>query len=102
MAEMFVNYDFEWDPVKAKANRRKHGVGFDQAATVFRDPRALSLFDDVHSKNEERWVTLGISAGGVLLVVHHMFEEMNENTIRIRIFSSRKATKNEAGQYGEG
>ena len=95
-----VNYDFEWDPVKAKLNYRKHGIGFDQAATVFRDPRAMSVFDDAHSKTEDRWITLGVSAGGGLFVVHHTFEEMNENTIRIRIFSSRKATKNEASQYG--
>ena len=96
-----MNYDFEWDPDKARLNRQKHGVGFDQAATVFRDPRAVSVFDDAHSKTEDRWITLGVSAGGGLLVVHHTFEEMNENTIRIRIFSSRKATKNETGQYGE-
>lgn len=95
-----MNYDFEWDPVKAKSNQRKHGVGFDQAATVFRDPRAVSVFDDAHSETEDRWITQGVSAGGGLLVVHHTFEEMNENTIRIRIFSSRKATENEAGQYG--
>jgi uncharacterized protein len=96
-----VNYDFEWDPDKAKSNQRKHGIGFDQAATVFRDPRAMSVFDDAHSETEDRWITLGVSAGGGLLVVHHTFEEMNENTIRIRIFSSRKATKNEVEQYGE-
>ena len=96
-----MNCDLEWDPDKARLNRQKHGVGFDQAATVFRDPRAVSVFDNAHSKTEDRWITLGVSAGGGLLVVHHTFEEMNENTIRIRVFSSRKATKNEAGQYGE-
>ena len=96
-----MNYDFEWDPNKAQSNQRKHGVRFDQAATVFRDPRAVSVFDDTHSKADDRWITLGISASGALLVVHHTFEEMKENTIRIRIFSSRKATKNEAGQYRE-
>ena len=96
-----MNYDFEWDPDKAKSNRRKHGVRFEQAATVFRDPRAVSVFDDAHSKTGDRWVTLGLSSGGGLLIVCHTFEEKNENTIRIRIFSSRKATKNEAGQYGE-
>ena len=96
-----VNYDFEWDPEKAKRNCQKHGVGFDQAATVFRDPRALSVFDDTHSNAEDRWITLGVSAGGGLMVVHHTFEVISENTIRIRIFSSRKATKREAGQYGE-
>jgi hypothetical protein len=96
-----VIYDFEWDPNKARLNRQKHGVGFDQATTVFRDPRAVSVFDDTHSKTEDRWITLGVSAAGGLLVVHHTFEEMNANTIRIRIFSSRKATKNEISQYGE-
>ena len=95
-----MKYDFEWDPAKAKMNRRKHGVGFEHAATVFRDPRAVSVFDDAHSKAEDRWITLGVSAGGGLLVVHHTFEETDENTVRIRIFSSRKATKNEADQYG--
>jgi len=95
-----VNCDFEWDPDKAKLNRQKHDVGFDHAATVFRDPRAMSVFDDAHSHSEDRWITLGVSAGGGLLVVHHTFEEIGENKIRIRIFSSRKATKNEARQYG--
>ena len=95
-----MNYNFEWDPDKAKLNQRKHGVGFEQAATVFRDPRALSVFDEAHSQTEERWMTLGVAAGGGLLIVHHTFKEMNANTIRIRIFSSRKATKNETEQYG--
>lgn len=96
-----MNYDFEWDPHKARMNRQKHGVGFEHAATVFRDPRALSVFDDTHSRGEDRWVTLGVSAGGRILVVHHTFEEVTTNTIRIRIFSSRKATKKEIAQYGE-
>jgi len=95
-----MKFDFEWDPEKAKANRRKHGVGFEHATTIFRDPRAVSLSDDVHSGTEDRWVTLGISAGGGLLVVHHTFAEVNGNTIRIRIFSSRKAREKEIAQYG--
>ncbi|MEI8242478.1 MAG: BrnT family toxin [bacterium] len=94
-----MKYDFAWDPVKAKANRQKHGVDFEHAATVFRDPKAISVFDDTHSNAEDRWITLGISAGGGLFAVHHTFEEIDENTIRIRIFSSRKATKNETAQY---
>ena len=96
-----MNYDFGWDPDKGKLNRQKHGVGFDQAATVFRDPRAVSVFDDAHSRMEDRLITLGVSANGGLLVVHHTFQEVNESTIRIRIFSSRKATKKETAQYGE-
>ncbi|MFH0921277.1 MAG: BrnT family toxin [Fibrobacterota bacterium] len=96
-----MNYDFEWDLNKAKSNRQKHGISFEQAAIVFRDPRLVSVFDETHSNIEDRWITLGISAGGGLLVVHHTFEEINDNKIRIRIFSSRKATKNETRQYGE-
>ena len=96
-----MDYDFEWDPNKALLNRRKHGAAFEQAATVFRDPRAVSVFDGAHGGREDRWITLGLSASGGLLVVHHTFEEVNAQTVRIRIFSSRKATKNEAGQYGE-
>ena len=96
-----MNYDFEWDPNKAESNHRKHGVRFEHATTVFRDPRAVSVLDDTHSKKEDRWITLGISAGGRLLAVHHTFEELNANTVRIRIISSRRATKREASQYGE-
>lgn len=96
-----MDYDFEWDPNKARVNRRKHGVAFEQATTVFRDPRAMSIYDDAHSEGEDRWITLGLSAGGRLLAVNHTFEELNSHTVRIRIFSSRKATKNEAHQYRE-
>lgn len=96
-----VQYDFEWDPQKAHRNRRKHGVSFDQALTVFRDPRAASLYDDEHSETEDRWVTLGLSAGGALLVVHHTFDEVDAMHVRIRIFSSRKATPEQIKQYAE-
>lgn len=95
-----MNYDFEWDTNKARLNLRKHGVSFEQAATVFRDPRAVSVFDAAHNRTEDRWITLGISASGGLLVVHHTFEEVNRMTVRIRIISSRHPTKNEVEQYG--
>ena len=55
---MEVNYNFEWDPRKARDNRDKHGVAFDEAATVFKDPRAISMFDPDHSETEDRWVTM--------------------------------------------
>jgi len=96
-----MRYDFEWDPEKARLNRRKHSVSFEQGATVFRDPKAASLYDDAHSKTEDRWVTLGLSSGSGLLVVHHTFEEIDANHARIRIFSCRKATPNQIRQYGE-
>ena len=96
-----VQYDFEWDPGKARRNRRKHRVSFEHGATVFRDPRAASLYDRDHSETEDRWITLGLSAGGGLLVVHHTFDEIDANHIRIQIFSCRKATPDQMRQYGE-
>ena len=95
-----MDYNFEWDPAKAAANRRKHHVSFEEAATVFLDPRAKSLFDDAHSEQEDRWITLGVSSVGRLLVVCHTFQTMNKATSMIRIFSCRKATTRESVQYG--
>ena len=96
-----VRNEFEWDPQKARWNRRKHGVGCEQAATVFRNPRAASLYDQEHSEAEDRWITLGISATGKLLVVNHTFQEVDDACILIRIFSCRKAATQEREQYGE-
>ncbi len=66
-----------------------------------RDSKAISIFDTDHSKTEERWITLGISEKGRLLVVIHTFQEESEDNVTIRIISSRKATKKEAETYGE-
>jgi len=96
-----MQYNFEWNPDKNKGNQKKHGVAFDQAATVFRDPRVLSLYDHEHSSKEDRWITLGLSATGGILVVNHTFDELDSDTVNIRIFSSRKATKQEIKQYSE-
>jgi uncharacterized DUF497 family protein len=95
-----VRIDFEWDPGKARLNAGKHGVSFELAATVFRDPGAVSVFDGPHSRREDRWLTLGIASNGGLLVVHHTFEETDENRARVRIISSRRATKTKAGSTG--
>ena len=93
-------YNFEWDPKKASSNNNKHKVSFELAATIFNDPMALSLFDEKHSsKVEERWVSIGISSLGNLLVVVHTFKEVSGDTSVIRIISARKATKNERKQY---
>lgn len=94
-----MNYNFEWDPNKARSNRTKHGVTFEEAATVFHDPRALTIYDPDHSITEDRWITLGISGSGRLLVVCHTFRDENKESASIRIFSSRKATKKEMKQY---
>ncbi len=98
---MTANYDFEWDSKKARENRDKHGVGFDEAATVFRDSQAISIFDPEHSANEDRWITLGISEKGRLLVVVHTFREKCDDAVSIRIISCRKASKHEKTRYGE-
>jgi uncharacterized DUF497 family protein len=59
-------FHFEWDPAKARQNARKHRVTFERGATVFLDPNALSLFDEKHSDEEERWITLGLDQTGAL------------------------------------
>ncbi len=94
-----VRYNFEWDPEKAKGNLVKHEVAFESAATVFLDPIALSVFDEDHSGDEERWITMGFDRSGALLVVHHTFHNVDESTCSVRVISARKATKTEARQY---
>jgi uncharacterized DUF497 family protein len=101
MAERFV-YRFAWDPVKAAANRAKHGIPFEQAATVFRDPLALSRYDEEHSETEERWLTLGEDETGTLLVVSHTFEELSDEEALVRVISAREATAHERAQYESG
>jgi hypothetical protein len=96
-----LQYNFEWDPQKAKSNIAKHTVGFEQAATVFRDPRAITVYDNSHSEEEDRWLTLGISANGNLLVISHTFKKIDKESVLIRIISCRKATKSEHKQYIE-
>jgi uncharacterized protein len=83
---------FEWDPVKAASNRRKHGVSFEEAATVFLDPLARTQPDPDHSHGEHRYLLLGVSfALHTLLVVHV------ERADRLRILSARLATRKERG-----
>ena len=98
---MAVNYNFDTDPIKARDNLHKHGVAFEEAATVFKDPKAISIFDPDHSETEDRWVTMGISEKGRLLLVIHTFRKEGEEAVTIRIISGRKATKHETASYGE-
>ena len=97
-----MRYQFDWDPSKEASNVRKHQINFRRAATIFRDPSQLSVFDDEHSKEEERWITLGIDSSGVLRVVIHTYEQVSEDRCEIRIISARKATLAESNQYKEG
>ncbi len=87
---------FEWDQRKSAANKRKHGVSFEEAATVFSDERALLLSDPGHSDEEDRFVLLGLSASLLTLVVCHCYRKGEKV---IRIISARKATRSERTQY---
>lgn len=88
-------YRFTWDAAKAAGNALKHGVRFELAATVFNDPLALSRYDEDHSEQEERWVTLGQAENGMLLVVVHTFEQPGAHEARVRIISARPASAHE-------
>jgi uncharacterized DUF497 family protein len=88
--------NFEWDPGKARQNRRKHRVSFHEAATVFGDLFSLTVPDPDHSISEQRFITIGMSsAGRVLIVAHTDRDEI------IRIISARKTTQRERKQYEE-
>ncbi len=96
-----MNYNFEWDPNKAKTNSIKHKIDFDRAVSVFKDTNAISIYDDEHSESEDRWVTIGMDYETRTLVVVHTFMSIDENNCNIRIISARKATKNEQKIYTE-
>ncbi len=87
---------FQWDENKNAVNKKKHGISFEEAKTVFYDEEALLIDDPEHSKDEERFIILGFSNMANMLVVCHCYRE---NETVIRIISARKATKNEAKQY---
>lgn len=88
--------NFVWDADKASQNLRKHKVAFDEAVTVFRDPLSITVPDPDHSVEEERYIDIGMSDKGQILVV--VYAEVN----LIRIISSRKATRSERRQYESG
>lgn len=87
---------FTWDENKNQINQVKHGISFEEAKTVFYDPSALVIDDPEHSKEEERFIILGLSETAKLLVVCHCYRAAD--TV-IRIISARKATKTESKYY---
>jgi uncharacterized protein len=86
--------EFEWDAGKAAANLAKHGVGFPEAMGVFGDPLEVTIADPVHSRREARFVSIGLSEAGRLLVVVY-----TERERRIRIISAREAAPRERRHY---
>jgi uncharacterized DUF497 family protein len=88
---------FNWDPIKAAENQRRHGVSFEEATTVFGDPLAVTFFDPDHSEDEQRFLTFGYSRAGRLLVVVHM-----DRGSTVRLISSRSVTNRERRLFDEG
>jgi len=97
-----MNYNFEWDINKARTNLSKHKISFESATSVFRDERAISISDEEHSEDEERWIIIGVDEATRTLVVIHTFISIDKNSCNIRLISARKATKKEQKIYKEG
>jgi uncharacterized DUF497 family protein len=89
--------EFEWDDAKSEANERKHGVSFTEAMTVFGDPLALTGYDPRHSDDEDRFITMGTSEGGRLLIVSH-----TDRGDIVRLISAREASRREWRDYEDG
>ena len=87
---------FDWDTDKAAANLRKHGITFEAATTVFSDPLALTYYDADHSADEDRYLTIGFSSSGTMVVVSHT--ERGDST---RLISARSATSSERRAYSD-
>lgn len=85
---------FEWDNKKAQSNKRKHGISFEEASTVFGDRLSVTIPDSSHSIGEDRFVTIGISINDKLIVVVHA-----DRDDIIRIIGARRATRHEREQY---
>ena len=92
------DFDFQWDPAKAAANAKKHGVSFDEAKTVFSDVLARLIPDPDSSHGEERFIILGESIASRLLIVCHCYRDKGDV---IRLISARKADKRERKIYKE-
>lgn len=93
-----MNLVFEWDRRKARINVQKHGISFEEAKTIFNDPLLLTYPDHLHLKDKARYISLGYSIQAQLLLVIHT-EKEEKAKIRIRIISSRKATRKERKNY---
>ena len=94
-----MQYNFEWDLTKAKTNFRKHKVSFERASEIFLDPFMLSVFDETHGTDEDRWITLGKDRNNITIVVVHTFREIDPDNSAIRLISARRATRQEDKQY---
>ena len=94
---MSMELEFEWDPEKEKRNIEKHGVSFHEGATVLGDPLSWTFPDPDHSVGEERFLTIGLSAQGRVVIVSH-----TDRGLKTRIINARQATPHERKDYEEG
>ena len=94
VSSSIIKLEFEWRDAKAEGNWQTHGVSFELASTVFKDPFAIEFLDDREDYGEERFVVIGMAEGKVLLFVAY-----TEREERIRIISARRATKHEQDHY---
>ena len=94
-------FQFEWDEIKAAANLRKHGISFELATTVFRDPHLITITDVEHSATEERWFSVGYATSGAMLSIAYLWSESDPASTKIRLISARAATRSEIHQYEE-
>ncbi len=94
--------EFEWDPKKNAANRKKHGIFFEEAALIFADPNTVTVSDPDHDEGEERLVSIGRTPDGRVITVCHTFRRLDPPLLN-RLFSARKATRKETlSYYGHG
>ena len=89
--------DFEWDDAKAESNAEKHGVSFAEAMTIFADTLSVTGYDPRHSDEEDRFLTMGMSVDGRLLLVSH-----TDRADAVRIISAREASRHERKDYEDG
>ena len=92
-----MTLQFEWNITKAQTNKRKHGITFEEASTIFGDPLSITIPDPAHSIGEDRFITIGTSVNDDLIVVVH-----TDRDDIIRIISARNATRKERRQYEQG
>ena len=95
-APSLLGVELDWDAEKARRNFARHGITFDEAATVFLDPLEVTVFDPDHSSQEDRFVSVGTSSNGMLLVVGY-----TERGSKIRVIFARRATGREQMDYEE-
>jgi uncharacterized DUF497 family protein len=86
--------EFEWDPAKANKNFHNHRVNFSEAVTVFRDPLGITIYDPDHSVDEDRFITIGISVAGRVLLISH-----TDRNDRVRLISARELSRSERENY---